>query len=209
MERPFTMKQLLLTALLWCFLPGGVKTQSFEVMGGTERIFVDVQWLRAFDAQFRWTLFSRSRATVDYEDNTNLFTGAYLNYTTRSGFGPTLVGRISSFSGGADIGPHFFRTKGPWLIYALASVTIRSELSYSWFSIVRFRPAINDRLKLFAGLELFSSFDKNGHVASVQRVRLGLDQAGFQYGLAVNLSGVGESYEQADTNPGLFVRKEF
>ncbi len=183
--------------------------QSLELMPGTERIFADVQWLKAFDEDYKWTLFSRSRATVDYEENTDLFTGAYVNYTTRSGFGGTVLGRISSSSAGGDIGAHFFKNSETFTVYALASIAIQSELAYSWFSIMRYTPALNNEWRLYSSLELFSNFNASGHVASVQRVRAGLDKQGYQFGLAVNLMGLGSEYSSTDTNPGIFFRKQF
>ncbi|MEM6841680.1 MAG: hypothetical protein AAF632_05610 [Bacteroidota bacterium] len=183
--------------------------QSLELMPGTERIFVDVQWLKTFDQARRWSLFSRSRATVDYEENTNLFTGAYLNYTTPSGFGGTVVGRISTAGAGGDLGGHFFKANESFLVYALASVAINTEFAYSWFSIVRYTPKLNDAWRVYISLELFSNFNADGHVASVQRLRTGLDHQGYQFGLALNLAGLGEDYSPTDTNPGVFVRKQF
>jgi len=184
-------------------------SQSIEIMPGTERVFTDVQWLETFDEERKWSLFSRSRATVDYKDNTNLFTGAYLNYTTHSGFGGTVVGRISSRGSGGDIGVHFFRGKEAFMIYALASIDVSSETSYSWFSILRFKPELSKNWRLYSSLELFSNFNDVGHVASVQRIRAGLDRKGYQFGLALNLSGLGEKYNMTDSNPGVFIRKVF
>lgn len=186
-----------------------VSAQSFELMPGTERLFVDAQWLKAFDEENKWTLFSRSRATVDYEENTNLFTGAYLNYTTKSGFGGTVVGRISSIGAGGDLGVHFFSFSSKFLIYALVSVEFNADPGYSWFSIMRYTPPLSDKWKLYTSLELFSNFNADGHVASVQRIRAGVDRNGYQFGPALNLSGLGKDYSTTDTNPGLFVRKQF
>ena len=183
--------------------------QSFEFMPGTERMFIDVQWLKAFDAQYKWTLFSRTRVTVDYEENTNLFTGAYLSYTTSSGFGGTLLGRVSSIGSGVDIGPHYTKQTNDFMVYATVSVNMGSPLSYSWFSIMRYRPAIGEKWKLYTSLELFSSFNKDGHAASVQRMRVGVDKSGYQFGLALNLGGKGVRYRNVDSNPGIFIRKEF
>ncbi len=184
-------------------------SQSLELMPGTERVFVDAQWLKPIDKEFKWSLFSRSRATVDYSENANLFTGAYLNYTTNSGLGGTVVGRISSLSSGGDVGVHYFKMNDNIVFYGLLSVELASEFSYSWFSIFRYLPQLNDKWRLYSSLELFSNFNESGHVASVQRLRLGLDIDGNQFGLGLNLSGFGENYDQTDSNPGLFVRKQF
>ncbi len=204
-----TIKQFFSLLALGYLSISGLKAQSFEFMTGTERIFVDAQWLKTFDDERKWSLFSRTRATVDYEENTDLFTGAYLNYTTSSGFGGSVVGRISSFGAGADAGIHFFKASQSFLIFALTSVELQSTFSYSWFSIVRFTPSISDQWRLYTSLELFSNFLETSHVASVQRIRAGVDREGYQFGLAINLSGLGDSYSVRDTNPGIFLRKQF
>ncbi len=204
----------MLKLLLLCvtLLPGQLLplvSQSLEVMAGGEGIFADAQWLEALDDNFEWTLFSRSRATVDYSEQTNLFSGAYLNYTTASGFGTTLLGRIATNGAGAEAGPHFFSRSSGFMIYALASIAVKSDPSYTWFSILRFTPVLTENWQLFTGLELFSSFNADGHIASVQRLRAGLETAGYQFGLALNLAGLGRNYERAECNPGVFLRKQF
>lgn len=179
-------------------------------MPGTERLFVDAQWLKSLDEDYRWTLFSRSRATAEYDNNqTDLFTGAYLNYTTTSGLGTTLVGRISSREAGLDIGIHYFKANKNFLIYALPSVSLKSSLNYSWFSIIRYTPVLGEKTRLYSSLELFAAFRQSQYLASVQRLRLGLDLQGYQFGLALNLSGLGDDFPGSDINPGLFIRKQF
>lgn len=171
---------------------------------------MDVQWLKPIDTANKWTLFSRSRATAEYENNnTDLFTGAYLNYTTKTGIGGTLLGRISSGSSGLDLGVHYFRHGKNFMIYALPTIALKSNLPYSWFSIIRYTPKLADNWVLYTSLELFSNFNESGHVASVQRLRLGVGHKDWQFGLALNLSGIGRNYENKDANPGIFVRKVF
>lgn len=185
-------------------------SQSIEVMPGTKRIFVDAQWLKPFDKEYTWTLFSRSRATAEYDSiNTDLFTGAYLNYTTKIGVGATVLGRISNSSSGMDLGIHYFKNGKNLMIYALPTITLQSNLAYSWFSIIRYTPEISENWVLYTSLELFSNFNASGHVASVQRIRLGSGHRNWQFGLALNLAGIGRSYENTDTNPGIFFRKTF
>ena len=203
------MKHILLILSIACLAFAKVSAQSIEFMPGTEGVFVDVQWLRTFDKANKWSLFSRSRATVDYNEQTNLFTGAYFNYTTRSGVGGTMLGKIATSWAGGDAGVHFFKAGESFLIYALASIELRSEWAYSWFSIVRYTPALRSTWRLYSSLELFSNFNDEGHVASVQRIRIGLDRRGYQFGLALNLSGLGHDYSTTDANPGIFLRKQF
>ncbi len=203
------MKNILVFIALVMLAVIDARSQSFEFMDGSERIFVDVQWLETFDEEQKWSLFSRTRATAEDRENTNLFTGAYLNYTSSSGFGGTILGRISSLGAGSDVGIHFFKANKKWMAYALISTELNSERAYSWFSIVRFTPELNEKWRLYNSMELFSNFNNDGHVASVQRIRSGLKNQSYQFGLAINLSGLGPEYNPTDTNPGIFVRKEF
>lgn len=201
-------KALVVTGILFCWFSNRLAAQSLELMPGHRRIFADLQWLKPLGTGGRWTVFSRTRATVDYEQQTDLFSGAYLNVTTTSGWGVSLVGKISSSSAGGDAGLHIFRSDKRWMLFGLASAGLKTRLEYSWFSILRFTPALSERWKLYTGLELFSLFGKSGHLFSVQRLRLGLERKGYQFGLAGNLSEVGRSF-LLDNNFGIFIRKSF
>ncbi len=183
--------------------------QSLELMAGQKNIFADVQWLKPLDQAFRWTVFSRTRATVDYDNQTDLFSGAYLNYTSSSGLGASLVGKIGGRGAGADLGLHFFKAQPNWTLFGLASVSLKSSLEYSWFSILRLMPPINQRWKWYLSLELFNSFNGQGHVFSVQRLRLGVERSRFQFGFAANFSEVGSTWASGGNNIGGFVRRSF
>ena len=202
------MKGLICTLAIACLLLSSSFGQSLELMLGTERIFGDVQWFKPLDESYRWSVFSRTRVTVDYEENTNLFSGAYLNYTTKSGLGVTILGRISSFTAGADAGIHFYKGGANLTLFALASISLSEELGYSWFSILRYTPALNENWNLYTSLELFSSFTKDGHSFSVQRIRGGLKRDKYQFGLAINISETGSDFT-SEANPGIFIRREF
>ena len=182
--------------------------QSFELMPGTERIFIDVQFLKYFDDVNGMSLFSRTRATTHYDElNTDLFTGVYLNYTTNSGIGATLLGRIGSNQSGMDIGLHYIKSSNNLTIFASPSVNVNDELLLSWFSIIRYTPTLKADWKLYSSLELFSTFDKAGYLSDLQRIRLGLSKENYQWGFAVNLRD--SRFSAQDINPGIFIRREF
>lgn len=183
-------------------------TQSLELMAGDKRVFADIQWLKPLDQSLQWSVFSRTRATVDYNNNTNLFSGAYLNYTTKIGLGGSIVGKIGAAGGGIDAGLHIFKPKKNWMLFGLASIGMKKDLEYSWFSIFRYTPSINARWKLYASLELFTLFNEGGHALSVQRLRIGLDFKAYQFGLANNLTELGKA-PLWDNNFGVFIRKSF
>ena len=93
------------------------------------------------------------------------------------------------------------------MLFALASVNLNDELLYCWFSIFGYTTTINGDWKLYSSLELFSVFGEIGHLSSVQRIRIGLDKKGYQFGLAVNLNE--SRFTEFDRNSGLFLRKQF
>lgn len=197
--------------LLWVYFLSIIietQAQSFEVMPGANEIFIDAQYLKFFNKTSKFSLFSRARATSSYAKNqTNLFTGAYLNYTTKSGFGGTVLGRIATGGVGIDTGIHYFKTGKSILIYVLPSINVNNTLSYSCFSIFQFTPELRNNWKLYTSLELFSLFGQFGHLYSVQRMRFGLDKMGYQFGAAINLNE--GKFGDIELNPGMFLRKQF
>lgn len=198
----------ILTLIFWIGFGLVIQAQSFEIMPGVQRIFIDAQYLKFLDHEGRISLFSRARATAEYDRQaSDLFTGAYLNFSTRSGLGVTLLGRIATHTSGVDAGLHYFRSKRNWMLYALPSINLGDELIYSWFSILRYTPELSEEWKLFSSLELFSAFAQMGHLNSVQRFRVGLDKKGYQFGLAINLNQ--SRFSETDVNPGAFFRKQF
>ncbi len=187
-----------------------IKSQSFEVLLGHERIFIDTQYLTFFDEDKKWLLFSRARATAEYDEaGTDLFTAGYLNYELVKGFGISMVGRVSSFDSGLDVGPHFFRNTKTWSLFLLPTVNLGNELLFSWFSIIKFMPRLNETLKLYSSYEQFSAFNSGGHISSVQRIRLGLEKKGYQFGIGLNLRQSGRKFSDFDSNVGGFIRKQF
>ena len=182
--------------------------QSLELMVGHERLFADVQWLKFIDEHKKFSLFSRTTATVDYDNNTGLFSGAYLNYTSKLGIGGSLVGRVTGNGASTDVGLHISKGTSDWMLFGIASISLKSELEYSWFSIFRYTPKLKDDWRLYSGLELFTLFNQNNHVISVQRIRLGLDYKGLQFGVGGNVSQLGTDWA-GSSNIGGFVRKVF
>jgi hypothetical protein len=203
------MKQILFILYL-SLIAVTTKAQSFEVMPGNERLFIDAQFLSFFDQDYKWSLFSRARATANYDDQgTDLFTAGYLNHTFYKGFGVSLIGRVASRGSGVDAGVHYVFNNKSISIFALPSINIGDEMEYSWFSIVRYTPRISENWKIYSSVELFSSFRKAEHVFSVQRWRVGLDWKAFQFGLAANLSFLDQVDIITDENWGIFIRKAF
>ena len=182
--------------------------QSVELMPGQKRFFTDIQFFSTWGNNEQLSLFSRTRATTSYKNNSNdLFTGAYLNLTSSSGFGGTLLGRISSNNSGLDAGLHYFKGTKNLLIYALIAINMNNDLLYSWFSIVRYKIDLMKGWKTYSSLELFSAFTTDGLVTDVQRIRVGFEKQTYQFGIALNRNNFRNT--NSDINPGIFVRMEF
>ncbi|MEZ5016146.1 MAG: hypothetical protein R2800_03785 [Flavipsychrobacter sp.] len=198
----------ILVLIATIILSKAASSQSLEVMAGTKNIFTDVQWLKPINKKRSLSVFNRTRATVDYQKKTNLFTGTYINYTIKKGIGITALGRLSTNNAGGDVGIHYFRSSKNVLIFALLSTEIGQELNYSWFSIIRYRPKINYKWKVYTSLELYTLMNNTTHILSVQRVRLGLENKYMQMGIALNLTEL-NTLPNYNNNTGIFIRKDF
>jgi len=201
---------LLVVGILVLAVNARTDAQSFELMAGNERIFIDAQYLKYFDDNYKWSLFSRARATTSYSEKaTDLFTAVYLNNTFKSGLGVSAVGRISSLGSGVDVGMHYLKKRKDWTIFILPSINLNDELLYSWFSIIRYEPSISDKAKLYTSYEQFSAFNGDGHITSVQRLRLGIQKFSFIGGIAANFRESLNDFSVFDSNIGIFIKKEF
>ena len=199
------------TPIILLFLLAGLslRAQSVEVMPGTEYFFADVQFFRPLDQQFRSSFFHRTRVQLDYDNQASFFTAAYLNYTTASGLGPSLVSRLDNGGGNLDVGLHYYRQNGATSFFGLLAASLTDGGVISWFSILRHTPTIAENWKLYSSLELFTVLRKADHTASIQRLRLGLSHRSYQFGLAANLLELGNDFVFLNDSYGLFIRTEF
>lgn len=198
---------ILFVTLLWLAKAFG---QSIEIMPGTENVFVDVQFLKPLKQNdYRFSVFSRTRGIVDYENNANILSAAYVSYTSKPGVGFSLIGSMSSFSGASSaVGVNYLKAGKNYSVFALAAVELQNEPGYSFFSIAKYFPRISENCKGYFSLELFTLFNRFGHQISVERARLGLDYKRLQFGLGANLDQFGEAFSFGG-NYGIFIRKEF
>lgn len=167
--------------------------QSLEIMGGNNGLFADVQFFKPLSGtNYRFSVFSRTRGTLSYENKANILTAAYFNYTSKVGVGASLIGSLSSSNGvGGAVGINYFKAHKALTVFILTAVEIDDPPRYSYFSIFRYQPKIKGDWKLYTSLELYSLFGNTGHLASVQRVRVGVDWKKLQFGPAANLSELG------------------
>ena len=183
--------------------------QSVEIMPGTQQVFADVQWLRWFDDEKSLSLFSRTRATVDYSNQSDIFTGGYLNYTTSAGIGPTMVAIVGRNGAGIEGGAHYFTVSPEHVVFALVSVASADRFTLSWFSIARYLPEVSNTIRLYTSLELYARLQDFTSQVSVIRARAGISFSSYQVGLAINTVTLDPQFSTWSVNPGVFVRREF
>lgn len=183
-----------------------VNAQTIELMPHEDGLFGDVQFLKPLSASYTWTVFSRTRIDSDLENDNNILSALYLSYTTKSGLGGTVLGALSNASSNSGVGIHYLLNSPNVSLFALPYITIKEDVDVNWFSILRFRPEISEKWKVYSSLELFAVYN-DGHQFSVQRIRGGMEVNSNQFGLAINLSQIGSFRNTVDT--GLFFRKEF
>ncbi|MCP4439720.1 MAG: hypothetical protein GY810_12320 [Aureispira sp.] len=111
-------------------------SQSLEIMVGNKNVFANAQWFKFLDTTGHLSVFTRGFGNIDYEGNSDLFLGTYINYTTKSGLGATIIGRIGTFDSGGDAGAHFMKFGKNWgvSVFATVGVGLLKELQYSVFS---------------------------------------------------------------------------
>jgi len=205
---PYTMKYFISCTLILIVFSYG-KTQSIELMPSTEYLFTDVQFFKPLDKKYAASLFSRTRAEINYDNEVSFFSAAYLNYTTKSGFGISGIGRMNNRRADFDAGIHFYKSIKDLTIFSIISKSLTTEEAYSLFTIFRFRPAINEKWKFYSAFELAMFFRNTDHLSSLQRIRAGLDYQKYQFGLAANLLELGSDFEFFNNSYGVFVRREF
>ncbi len=184
--------------------------QSIELMPGTENVFVDIQFMENMsDSSFKYIVYSQTRAIISQENNATMSTVVFFNYKSKLGLGATLASRITSGNGASGLfGLSYLNIDKRFLIYSLLAVEQHDETRFGSFSVFKYYPQLCDNWKLYTSLEVNSLIDKEHHLDSVQRMRLGLDYKNNQFGLAANLREIGKDYNMIE-NYGLFFRKVF
>lgn len=204
------MRNLLVCFLLVYSSVGRSSAQSLEIMAGNNGLFADVQYFKPlFGPNYRFSIFSRTRGTLSYANKANIQSAAYFNYTSKYGVGASVIGSLSSSNGGSGAaGINYFKVHKWLTAFVLTAVEIEKDPRYSFFAIFRMQPVLKGDWKLYSSIELYSLVGSTGHLASVQRVRLGVDWKKLQFGPAANISELGPKGVYAG-NYGFFVRREF
>jgi len=93
-----------------------------------------------------------------------------------------------------------------WLLVVSPRFDIKEKGAYEMFGMFEFRPVINGNLKLYLRIQGMTSHGPYHHNRSYQRLRLGVEKRGIQFGSGLNTDVYGKS-RMVKFNAGLFVRK--
>jgi len=101
--------------------------------------------------------------------------------------------------------------KNEFTVFSWTVIETTSKPFIDIFLLVRYTPALTDRLQLFTQLESINGIatEDNGTNNFIQRYRLGLKINDWQFGLGGDFSQAGNTNYTSTTNTGIFLRHVF
>lgn len=93
-----------------------------------------------------------------------------------------------------------------WLLVVSPRLDIKKEGAYEMFGMFEYRLVIGNNLKLYTRIQGMTSHGPYHHNRSYQRLRLGVEKRGVQFGLGLNNDFYGKAAKMK-FNAGFFIRK--
>ncbi len=185
-----------------------------EAFIGHERATADVLWFRYIKdtagENSRFLFFNRSRAAVDYSNNTTFGLTNALSFNFNSGIGLVAVAQFFGSGFFPKAGIQYFAQKKKFTLFTWLVCETWNNPSIDWFLLSRYEPKLTDKLSLFWQLELVNTTDRHGYYQLVQRARLGLGiNPAWQLGLGTDFQQAGKEEFTSMANIGIFLRKVF
>lgn len=193
-----------------------------EVFGGDKLATTDIMFFRYIKDSggnnSRFLFFNRNRMSADYTQtkkeklpqfgNTEAIS---YNHPELSGLAPVFVAQISNGGIYPKAGVQYYGgTKSltffTWIVHETLSFG-RTD----WFVLIRYEPAVDDEWKLYSQCELFTVLPGSsaGIYTFIQRLRVGLKQKSFAFGVGADFSNSGKGSYTSKENTGIFLRYEF
>lgn len=203
-------------------LEGAMAQIPAEAFAGHQKATFDVMFFKYFKGkngeQSKWLFFNRVRASVDYKmtsatrlPSIGLTEAFSYNHPALKGFAP--VGVVQIFGSGvfAKAGVQYVRLRREWTVFSWLVSEIAEDPGLDYFLLVRYTPAITDKLNLFTQFESLNTFPtlSGARISLTQRVRLGLKAGNVQFGAGADFSEAGRKVLSRSDNLGGFLRYEF
>jgi hypothetical protein len=213
--------------LFWCIaLLGYLSTVQaqipVEILAGDKKATFDLMFFKFFknntDQNTKWLFFSRERASIDYQQSASAFLPQFgfteavsYNHPALKGFAPVLVGQILNRGTAAKTGIQYAHVSKHFTFFSWAVTELNKETSQDLFVLLRFTPALNDKIKFYSQLESFNIFPsvETKVFSFTQRLRLGLKIREWQFGLGADFNQSGRKKYTHSENSGVFLRHEF
>jgi hypothetical protein len=193
-----------------------------EVFAGYQKSTIDIQFFRYFrhrsGQQSRWLFFNRNRASVDYRMTSTKYLPQFgfteaisYNPPALKGFAPVAVVQVFASGVFPKAGVQFAKTIKDWMIFSWLVTEVLPNPDLDYFLLMRYTPKLKGRLRLFLQAESINTLPLHGEGAGlfVQRLRAGLKQLSWQWGIGADLNQHSRTAPSFTSNLGLFLRYEF
>ena len=142
-----------------------------------------------------------------YEQNENnvFVISSLFSYTIGKGFSAGLGGEIQRPGTFAIAGAQYAYATQRFLLVVFPSVNLNGKTQYSQFTLLEYRPKINEMLNGYIRTQWLLATDFQRYERGYQQFRLGLQIKHVQFGLAANFDQF-DSNAITTSNYGVFVR---
>ncbi|MDX1940522.1 MAG: hypothetical protein SFU99_08220 [Saprospiraceae bacterium] len=133
------------------------------------------------------------------------------NHPALKGFAPVFVGQVLNRGTFVKTGIQYAHISKTLTVFGWSVIDLKKHPNIDIFMLLRFTPKLSEKWHLYSQIELINALPthKAGNFNFVQRLRLGLKKADWQFGLGGDFSAVGRDDYSNTQNTGLFIRHEF
>lgn len=210
MQRIIFLTMLLLSSRLLQAQP-----ITLEGLVGNDYVFYQHFISKRFSPQGRFGLMHVANVANRYQTDpkkggrpNELMNQAYL--TTRMSPAFTLLTGMyyNNFIGiRASAGVQYAKPFRSGLVVIIPRVDIEHHGSVELMGMIEYQPSLSGSTKLYTRLQVMTNYGAYQHNRSYQRLRVGIDLKGTQFGLGINVDEYGKE-SKIYMNGGFFVRKE-
>ncbi len=171
--------------------PVTLTAASIELLAGNETATLDTKLTVPLPYGFK--VFNRNRITTPYDEKTigttHVLNLAYTLFDNLNVITETDIGTTTPIQ--QRIGLEYKLPFPEGSLYTTAHVAMRAKTDVFWLTNISYNPAIYESLQLVTNVENVTTINATGHMASSQRIRLGLGIGPAQFGGACDLTEKG------------------
>lgn len=155
----------------------------------------------------KFNFFNVSAFDAEYGENpkNEFIISSLFSYNIGKGFSVGVGGEIQPPGASVIAGIQYAFASKEFLLVVFPSVNLNGAMKYSQFTLLEYRPKINENLHGYFRTQLVVSTDFAAYDRGYQQFRMGLQIQNIQFGLAANFDQF-NSNERMTTNYGVFTR---